>query len=397
MRKTKENGGITLVALVVTIVVLLILAGVSINLVLGENGIVTKAMESKYRQQVASILDVTANELSSIYLRKNEGEIIDDNQKLDIIYSKIEENNLTSNTKRIGSLVVVADKYVVSMTTGKEGELADSSKWNYYTLKNWKGYEDSDNTNWAFITGYKGTEKDITIPEYVLEDGTVYVIREIRQNWDGGFSNNTNIESITVSDNIMKIEQTEFADMKNLKKVIIADTVTSIANNVFANDYKLEYVKLPANLSKIENATFICCYALKDITIPNKVQSIGENAFGLCLYIEKVEIPSSVKNIGKNAFSYMGIDDSNEDTSAESSGDTEHTNQGYKKGKLKEIILHEGLETVEDSAFAMAATVQKDLRLPVSLKSVGTNAFSKFGKAGGGKVYNSDGSLYTEN
>ena len=41
----KKNKGITLVALVVTIVVLLILAGVSINLVLGNNGIIAKAKE----------------------------------------------------------------------------------------------------------------------------------------------------------------------------------------------------------------------------------------------------------------------------------------------------------------------------------------------------------------
>lgn len=43
----KSNQGITLVALVVTIVVLLILAGVSISLVSGQNGIVTKAQEAK--------------------------------------------------------------------------------------------------------------------------------------------------------------------------------------------------------------------------------------------------------------------------------------------------------------------------------------------------------------
>lgn len=43
----KSNQGITLVALVVTIVVLLILAGVSISLVNGQNGIVTKAQEAK--------------------------------------------------------------------------------------------------------------------------------------------------------------------------------------------------------------------------------------------------------------------------------------------------------------------------------------------------------------
>lgn len=43
----KKEKGITLVALVVTIVVLLILAGVSINLVLGENGLITQAKTAK--------------------------------------------------------------------------------------------------------------------------------------------------------------------------------------------------------------------------------------------------------------------------------------------------------------------------------------------------------------
>ena len=47
----KNNKGITLVALVVTIVVLLILAGVSINLVLGDNGIVKKAQDAKTKTE----------------------------------------------------------------------------------------------------------------------------------------------------------------------------------------------------------------------------------------------------------------------------------------------------------------------------------------------------------
>ena len=46
-KELKSNGGITLVALVVTIIVLIILAGVSISLVLGDNGIITKAKEAK--------------------------------------------------------------------------------------------------------------------------------------------------------------------------------------------------------------------------------------------------------------------------------------------------------------------------------------------------------------
>ena len=49
--KRKEKG-ITLIALVVTIVVLLILAGVSISMLTGENGIITQAQESKLQTQI---------------------------------------------------------------------------------------------------------------------------------------------------------------------------------------------------------------------------------------------------------------------------------------------------------------------------------------------------------
>ena len=60
-QKEKFNQGITLVALVVTIVVLLILAGVSLNLVLGENGIISKAREASTKtvqaQQEMNLLE----------------------------------------------------------------------------------------------------------------------------------------------------------------------------------------------------------------------------------------------------------------------------------------------------------------------------------------------------
>ena len=61
----KKNKGITLVALVVTIVVLLILAGVSINLVLGDNGIIAKAKEAQRKSAEASQNDLIGmNELA---------------------------------------------------------------------------------------------------------------------------------------------------------------------------------------------------------------------------------------------------------------------------------------------------------------------------------------------
>ena len=48
MQKLKGNTrGITLIALVITIIVTLILAGIAINALTGENGIITKATDAK--------------------------------------------------------------------------------------------------------------------------------------------------------------------------------------------------------------------------------------------------------------------------------------------------------------------------------------------------------------
>ena len=50
----KSDKGVTIVALVITIIVLLILAGVSINMVLGDEGIMTNAQEAKNKNNASS-------------------------------------------------------------------------------------------------------------------------------------------------------------------------------------------------------------------------------------------------------------------------------------------------------------------------------------------------------
>lgn len=55
MERLREKRGITLIALVVTIVVLLILAGITISLVFSENGVVTKAKEAKEETRGAAV------------------------------------------------------------------------------------------------------------------------------------------------------------------------------------------------------------------------------------------------------------------------------------------------------------------------------------------------------
>lgn len=50
----KQQKGITLVALIITIIVMLILAGVSISLVVGDNGVLTQAQDVEPKELVAT-------------------------------------------------------------------------------------------------------------------------------------------------------------------------------------------------------------------------------------------------------------------------------------------------------------------------------------------------------
>ena len=50
-----KNKGITLIALVITVIVLLILAGIGIAILTGENGILETAMQAKEKTELAEI------------------------------------------------------------------------------------------------------------------------------------------------------------------------------------------------------------------------------------------------------------------------------------------------------------------------------------------------------
>ena len=54
LKKANKEKGITLIALVITIIVLLILAGVSIAMLTGQNGILTQAQNAKKLTEQAS-------------------------------------------------------------------------------------------------------------------------------------------------------------------------------------------------------------------------------------------------------------------------------------------------------------------------------------------------------
>lgn len=68
----KNQNGITLIALVITIIVLLILAGVSIAMLTGENGILTKATSAKDESSKAEVKEAVSLAIAEIYANKND-------------------------------------------------------------------------------------------------------------------------------------------------------------------------------------------------------------------------------------------------------------------------------------------------------------------------------------
>ena len=85
----RKNSGITLIALVLTIVVLLILAGVSISAVFGRNGIIDKTNEAKYltklREYEEKVTLIVASEKTLKVTENKEEKLIN------LVYSKLDE------------------------------------------------------------------------------------------------------------------------------------------------------------------------------------------------------------------------------------------------------------------------------------------------------------------
>ena len=65
----KKETGVTLVSLVVTIIILIILAGISINTLVGDNGVITKAQQAKENTLLAQ--EEEAKQLNQLYSQLN--------------------------------------------------------------------------------------------------------------------------------------------------------------------------------------------------------------------------------------------------------------------------------------------------------------------------------------
>ena len=108
--KTKEIKGITLITLAITIVVLIILAGVSINAVMGDDGIIKKAHNSANLTKEAEVKEAINRTILEFYLT-NDYETLED-----FLKAKVTEGKIDSVTKNAdGTLTVKKGNYSVTV------------------------------------------------------------------------------------------------------------------------------------------------------------------------------------------------------------------------------------------------------------------------------------------
>ena len=174
----KKEKGITLIALVVTIIVLIILAGVSINLVLGENGIVNKAQKAKENMELAQIEE--EKELNELYAQL----------EAESPENKINKANapklLTGMTPIKFEMPTATAMGTVVQTTAKDtdwyeyGTTYDEA--NNTTTKRWANAQTEDGSMWVWIPrfAYKITGETIdvkfligTSDNYYDEEGNI--------------------------------------------------------------------------------------------------------------------------------------------------------------------------------------------------------------------------------
>ena len=127
IKQLKENKAITLISLVITIVVLMILAGVAINLTLGENGVFRKAKQAK--EQYGNAAESEEQQLNELYTQLNSGESLPENTPTTDAGTEVKlPDNWAKQTMRYVSVVdgkevtnttKVATVYAVSTGSGE--------------------------------------------------------------------------------------------------------------------------------------------------------------------------------------------------------------------------------------------------------------------------------------
>ena len=130
MKKLKDVRGITLISLVVTIIILLILAGISIGALTGDNGILNQAQNAKEQTEIGNEKEIL--KLAIIGTKENGESIIEEKLKNELIKLTSGEDIKVTNNNDGTFLVIFPSGRVYSVNEngnveylGKENELRE--------------------------------------------------------------------------------------------------------------------------------------------------------------------------------------------------------------------------------------------------------------------------------
>lgn len=283
-RKSKNNNyGITLIALVITVIVLLILAGISISMLSGDNGILQRVTQSKEKTERVEIIENAKMDILGKQT-ENSGDITENELKEILIkygaLSEVEENILDK------TLTTTKGKYEIAVKEIYNGVLKapNAGLYNAETgdlIYSWDRLLELGNminvNNGALSRSAFTVPNDIAKVRLVITD-------------DGTVTSITGLQGIS-----------------KLQEVVIPSTVTNISNGAFAGNQDLANVRIAndSTVSNIADNVFSSCRNLTDVNIPNGVTSIGSGAFSNCNSLTNIELPNGVTSIGSGAFSRM--------------------------------------------------------------------------------------------
>ena len=257
----KRTKGITLIALVITIIVLLILAGVTIATLTGDNGILTKAQNAKEKNAQKTIEEQI--NLAVQASRINEGLLID---------KEILEEELTNNGMEITKSeneelpwTVKKDGYVYTISANGEVKEKEGIAITTGDIEILKGETEGKKVSAQILSGETGTIRwestgNITISETEGNEITV----NVKSNANAG-------ETATVT---AKVEGKTYQDSINVK---IVEKVTGVAVEKIevsiGDKSKIgKITAVPENAEGVE----VTSYVLQDTTKATVDEKTGE-------------------------------------------------------------------------------------------------------------------------
>ena len=295
MKNIRKSKGITLIALVITIIVLLILAGVTIATLRGDNGILTKAEEAKLSTELSGYKE--ALELYKVEKYSENSNFEEET----LTAGKVELNYNTKPTEETGNIKTVipdiSDEYFEKLEVIKGELLINTQDKNEIRVAQSLGIEVnpydirdgvlwSSNGNLVLMDENTGS---LTIPDSVTAIG------------EGAFSNLEGLKTIIIPSTVKRIEKNAFKNNKTLENVIIQEKdgegVEYIGDNAFYGCSNLQTINLPDTITTIQSQCFRNCTKLDNVKLPNKLTVLSHQIFMSCTNLKKLELSQSIETL----------------------------------------------------------------------------------------------------